>query len=98
MAAVGLIEARNCTRVALRIDSGDPEYLFWWLFDAPQSGYRLENLNTDRNLERYIVTNFDPCVAVCTICGNRTELDGLALVTDFSGVRIFAPPGEDGPD
>ncbi len=98
MAAVGLIEARSCTRVALRIDSGDPEYLFWWLLDAPQSGYRLENLNTDQSLERYIVTDFDPCVAVCTICGNRTELGGLALVTDFSGVRIFAPPGEDGPD
>ncbi len=37
-AATDLVLASGCRNVGLRIDSHDPEYIFWWLLNAPQSG------------------------------------------------------------
>ncbi|GAP14309.1 hypothetical protein LARV_02076 [Longilinea arvoryzae] len=95
------LQRLGCKDVGLRIDSHDPEYLFWWLLDAPQSGYRLESLYTNPDLERYIDPAFHPCAIICTICGDRTRLHGLSLAGEYSGVKLFAGPGfesDEGPN
>lgn len=87
------IKSAGCKAVGLRIDSHDPEYLFWWLLDAPQSGYHLESLYTNQDLERYIDPTFHPCAIICTICSDRTRLHGLSLEGEYSGVKLFIGPG-----
>lgn len=83
------IRASGCQDVGLRIDSHDPEYLFWWLLDAPQSGLRLETIYTNQTLQRYIDPDFKPCAIICTLCGNRTRLHGLELTSEINGVKLF---------
>jgi hypothetical protein len=95
------LRSTGCQQIGLRIDSHDPEYLFWWLLGAPQSGVRLESIYTSRGLEQFIDPTFKPCAIICTICGNRTQLHGLDLVGDYSSVKLFAGDGfvaDEGPD
>ena len=79
----------GCREIGLRIDSSDLEYQFWWLLDAPQSGYRLETIYTYQILEDLLDRDFVPCAVICTICGGRVELNGLNLYSDFSGLGLF---------
>lgn len=95
------VRGTGCQDVGLRIDSHDPEYLFWWLLDAPQSGLRLESIYTNETLQRYIDPTFKPCAIICTLCGSRTRLHGLELSGNFEGVKLFTGDGfeaDEGPE
>ena len=87
------IRASSCRQVGLRLDSGDPEYEFWWLLEAPQSGIRLETVYTYPTLEHLLNTAFQPCAVICTICSDETDLGELELTIDNGAVRLYALPG-----
>jgi len=88
-----VIRKSGCQQIGLRIDSHDPEYLFWWLLDAPQSGVRIESIYSFPELERYTDPSFTPCAILCTICGDRTRLHGLPLAGTFHEAALFMGPG-----
>ena len=88
-AATDLVLASGCRSVGLRIDSHDLEYSFWWLLNAPQSGIRIESLDTYPRLQRYVDSNFKPCAIICTICSDKPSLHNLDLSGDFSSVRVY---------
>jgi 4-amino-4-deoxy-L-arabinose transferase-like glycosyltransferase len=87
------IRSRACTEVGLRINSSDPDYLFWRVLDAPESGVHIENIYPLPETQRYADPGFKPCAIICTICSDRERLHGLEMVSDFSGVRLFSGPG-----
>ena len=92
--AVQAVRAQACQRVGLRIDSGHLEYLFWWLFGAPEDGTQIETIYTLPRLESLLNRGFRPCAVICTICGDRTRLHGLPLVAGLNeGVSVFAGDG-----
>lgn len=91
--AANAIRSRACAQVGLRINSSDPEYLFWRVLDAPQSGVHIESIYPLPETRRYIDAKFKPCAILCTICGDRQRLYGLEMVSDWGGVRLFAGPG-----
>jgi hypothetical protein len=81
----------GCAQVGLRLDSGDLEYAFWWLLDAPQSGTRIEILYPLPTLNRYVDRSFEPCAIVCSICNDdRTSLNGLQLVSSNGPFKLYA--------
>jgi hypothetical protein len=89
--AVQTVRAQACQSVGLRIDSAHLEYLFWWLFRAPEDGTRIETIYTVPRLEPLLDKGFHPCAVICTICGDRTRLHGLPLVAGLNGgVSVFA--------
>lgn len=88
-AARDLVLSSGCRDVGLRIDSHDPEYLFWWLLDAPRSGIRIESLYYAQELERYADPDFQPCIILCTICAEREKLHNLDLVGSFAEIQVF---------
>jgi hypothetical protein len=84
------IRNSGCAQVGLRIDSHDPEYTFWWLLNAPQSGIRIESVYYSDNLICYADLSFKPCAIICTICGERTRLHGLDLSGSYGeNVKLF---------
>jgi hypothetical protein len=78
------VRSSNCRNVGLRIDSHDIEYPFWWLLEAPQSGIRIEAVDTPRHLDRYLGPDFKPCAIICTACGSKDRVYGLARQTQFN--------------
>ena len=86
MEATHDIRDSGCQDVGLRIDSHDPEYPIWWLLKAPQSGVRIETLYYSEGLNRYADPNFKPCAILCTICGGRSQLNGLNLSGSYDGL------------
>jgi hypothetical protein len=86
--AADLVDS-GCTVVGLRIDSHDPEYLFWDILGAPQSGYTLRSVLFDEGLERYIQDDFKPCAIICTVCANRDELFGLDFHGRYGDAELF---------
>ena len=98
VAAANAIKDTDCRNVGLRLDSHDLEYPWWWLLEAPESGFRLETIYALPWLEKLVDPEFRPCAILCTICGDeRTTLHGLPLVEDFGPVRLYAGP-DDGPE
>ena len=93
LAMVGVLEQTACRQVGLRIDSHYPEYVYWRLLDAPQSGYRLETIYTVPRLEPLIDRSFSPCAIICTICGDRDRLHGLDLYHAAGEVKLFVGTG-----
>ena len=93
LAVVDALGQGTCRQVGLRIDSHDPEYVFWHLLDAPQSGSRLDTVYAGARLAPLIDPDFRPCAIVCTICGDRERLHGLDLVQSSDGVKLFAGEG-----
>jgi len=87
------VEEADCRQVGLRLDSGDPEYEFWWLLDAPQSGVRIESVYTYPSLEHLLDSTYQPCAVICTICSDETDLGELELTIDNGAVRLYALPG-----
>lgn len=83
------VENSGCQEIGMRLDSNDLEYQFWWLLKAPQSGYRLETIYTYPDLESLLDRHFEPCAVICTVCGERTQLGGLVMKSDFGGARLF---------
>jgi hypothetical protein len=88
-AATDLVLASGCQSVGLRLDSHDLEYPFWWLLNAPQSGIRIESIDTSPLFQRYVDANFKPCAIICTICSDKPRLHNLDLSGDFSSVRVY---------
>jgi len=93
LAVADAIRSRGCNEVGLRIDSSDPDYLFWRVLDAPESGVHIENVYPLPESQRYADPDFKPCAIICTICSERERLHGLEIVSDWGGVRLFAGPG-----
>jgi len=91
-AAANLADS-SCRDIGLRIDSSDPEYPFWFLLGAPQSGYRLETIYTFPDLEALLDRDFAPCAIICTICGGRTRLHGLDLAAQTGRMKLFVGEG-----
>jgi hypothetical protein len=83
------LRSSSCRDVGLRIDSHDIEYAFWYLLDAPQSGFRLESIYTFSHLQEYVDNSFQPCAIICTICGERTQLHGLSYTGTYGNVRLY---------
>lgn len=79
----------SCREIGLRIDSNHLEHQFWWMLDAPQSGFRLETIYTYQMLEPLLDKGFEPCAVICTICEGRAELDGLPLFSDYRGIGLY---------
>jgi hypothetical protein len=88
-AATDLVLASGCQSVGLRLDSHDLEYPFWWLLNAPQSGIRIESIDTSPIFQHYADPNFKPCAIICTICGDKSRLHNLDLSGDFNSVRVY---------
>ena len=87
------IEASECKKVGLRIDSHDREYLFWWSLDAPNDHLRIESISTYPELEKYLDPSFEPCAIICTICGDRTEAFGMELRYNQQLLSLFMGDG-----
>jgi hypothetical protein len=91
--AMQLVSSTSCQDIGLVLDSSDLEYAYWWLLDAPQSGRRLESLVAAPELERYLDPSFEPCVIICTECGqDQLTLNGLDLAEEFHGIKIYVRP------
>jgi hypothetical protein len=84
-----LVLASGCQSVGLRLDSHDLEYPFWWLLNAPQSGIRIESIDTSPLFQRYVDPTFKPCAIICTICSDKARLHNLDLSGDFNSVRVY---------
>jgi hypothetical protein len=84
------ISSSACRNVGLRIDSHDPEYIFWWILSAPQSRIRIETIYSFPELDRYRDKAYKPCTIICTICENRQQLHGLTLQGVYDNVRLFS--------
>jgi hypothetical protein len=93
LAMVAALEQTGCRQVGLRIDSHDPEYVYWRLLDAPRRVYRLETIYTVPRLEPLIDRSFSPCAIICTICGDRDRLHGLDLYHAAGEVKLFVGDG-----
>jgi hypothetical protein len=87
------LQAHSCRDVGLRIESYDPEYAWWYLLDAPQSGFHLETIYTTPDLEPLLDRDFRPCAIICTICGGRMRLHGLDLYSGWGDVRLYLGDG-----
>ena len=83
------ISSSQCREIGLRIDSSDPEYPFWWLLSAPQSGYRLDSMYVLPETERYIDPLYHPCAVICTICDERDTLDDLHLIGKYANAKLY---------
>jgi hypothetical protein len=83
------IQEMDCRRVGLKIDSHDPEYLFWWLLDSSPSPVVLNHVDPPEALARYADPTFRPCAVICTICGAASSLDGLTLDRHYRGIDLY---------
>jgi len=88
-AAAEAVSASGCLDVGLLLDSHDPEFLFWWLLDVPESGIRIETGTTIPELQRYVDPNFKPCTILCTICTESTAMPGYLLEGAFGGIFYY---------
>jgi hypothetical protein len=85
-----LVKSLACKDIGLKLDSSDLEYAYWWLLDAPQSGRRLESIETIPELERYLDSGFKPCAIICTTCGkDQNTLNGVDLISEFQRIKIY---------
>lgn len=93
VSAIEALGESKCSRVGLRIDSSDFEYPLWYLAGAPQSGVRFETVYPTEGLQGLLDRDFAPCAIICTICGDRTRLNGLDLYSRASGISIYVGDG-----
>jgi hypothetical protein len=91
--AAATIAASSCTRVGLRINSHDLEGQFWWLLRAPQSGIEIQTIYPLDSLRSLVDPQFRPCAILCTICGDRTRLHGLPLISQSKYLSLFMGDG-----
>ena len=83
------IKSNQCDKVGLSIDSWDSEYVFWWILDAPQSGRRIETINTYPELEKYLDPTFHPCAIICKTCGRNPVFHNLPMKSDYHGATLY---------
>jgi hypothetical protein len=87
--AAEAVKSSGCLSVGLRAQSSFLEYPLWWLLDAPQSGIRIESLETADYLERYRDPAFAPCVVVCATCGGEATSTGLPLFAVYDQLSVY---------
>ena len=83
------IRQSDCRDIGLVLDSHDFEYQLWWLLDAPQSGLKIRSIETFPSLERYLDLAYDPCVIICTLCGDRSEYAGMPLAKRYGSLSLY---------
>jgi 4-amino-4-deoxy-L-arabinose transferase-like glycosyltransferase len=93
--AMNQVKETGCRNIGIKLDSNDLEYAYWYLLGAPENGMRLESIVTYPELERYLDPNFEPCVIICTTCGEQTQLFGLERIGSFGNGRIKIFSGND---
>jgi len=87
------IGADGCTQVGLFADSSDQEYLWWVVLAPAEHGIRIEHLNLNPYLEKYIDPAFSPCAVICTVCSEDTgEVRGLPLRMARDGILLYSRP------
>ena len=73
--------AQRCSSVGLIGMQGSyPEYPFWWILNAPQSGIQIESLSHSAYTERYVDPSFEPCLVICAGCDAGGGMPEYALV------------------
>jgi hypothetical protein len=73
--------AQRCSSVGLiGMQGGYPEYPFWWILHAPESGIRFESLSHSVYTERYVDRSFVPCLIICAGCDAGGGMPEYALV------------------
>ncbi len=70
----------GCDSIGLKIDSAEPEYIFWALLAPPRSGVRLEHIDVGTAG----APSDELCGIVCTYC-TETRLYGLDLLFNHLG-------------
>jgi hypothetical protein len=87
--AARAVRESACRDVGLRADSDFLEYPLWWLLGAPQSGVRLESLETTPSLERFADPAFAPCAIICANCGEDAVSRGLPLFGTYDTLSVY---------
>jgi len=78
----------NCAVFGLKIDSSQPEYPFWALLEAPDSGVRLEHIEVNA-LPGVTPASSPPCAILCTYCCTTSR--GLTACTPRRASRWLRP-------
>jgi hypothetical protein len=84
-----VILSSYCSKIGLRLDSHDPEYLWWWLLDTPQKDIEIRYVYFSESLSSLADPEFEPCAIICTICGDRTTLHGLSFEGNYGDAKLF---------
>lgn len=80
----------GCTQIGLNAGSDFLEYPLWWLLEAPQSGVRIEVLNTDVRLQPFADASFTPCALVCAQCDGYDVYGMLRYAGQYDSIRLFS--------
>jgi len=89
-AATRAITSIACDRVGLQIDSSDPEYLWWWLLNAPWSGVGLRHMHGTQVGLAAEPEPWKACAIVCTICGAEQETwGGYVRIGRYGEVNLY---------
>jgi hypothetical protein len=94
--AARLVETLGCRNVGLRLPGYAPEYPFWWMLDAPESGIRVESVYHSAYTDRYVDPTFQPCVIICSDCPAGDEVPGYALLAGYGWFSVLQPAEADG--
>jgi len=94
--AAVLVEAMKCRQVGLRLPGYSPEYPFWWLLNAPESGIRIESAYHSAYTDRYVDPTFEPCVIICSDCATGDEIPGYSLVAGYGWFSVLQSTRTDG--
>jgi hypothetical protein len=87
--AAEAVAASGCTLVELRANAAFLEYPLWWLLNAPQSGIRIESLEVNPYLKRYIDPDFEPCAVICANCDVQQSAHGLPLFGTYDSMKVY---------
>jgi riboflavin transporter FmnP len=93
--AANTVIASGCREIGLKIDSHDPEYALWVLLSPTGRERRLEHIDMDPPLDRYLAPDFQPCAILCSYCSkDKQPRYGLIPTANFEGMVVFLPPGD----
>ena len=87
----GAIENAQCSKVGVMFCGDCAEYLLWVSLGAPRKDLQIEWIVAGTPSERYAAPDFQPCAVVCdrSCPGDWTEIRGLPLAMELSGLRLF---------
>lgn len=80
----------SCKNVGIRMDSHDPEYLWWWLLQPEDNEIQIEHDLVFPGLEAYSRKDFQPCALICVICDPKhLTRDGLTATQVWDEVILY---------
>lgn len=85
------VEASGCRALGLRLPGYSPEYPFWWMLDATESGIRIESVYHSAYTDRYVDPDFMPCMIICSDCPGGEEIPGYSKSDDFGWFFLLRP-------